>query len=227
MKLPIKRIVLLLGWSAIVWGQSAPNRANINNVTISGSGCEESTASAMISPDMKDLSLLFDNLSVEIGNGSPNGKITTLQKNCRVDIDIDVPRGWQYAFKSVDYRGFVALPSSAWGFHRLATMSANSIVPSLKEVTHRGPLNEEYTFHVESRPDRYVWSTCISGSHKMIFYSQLGVSFYPKFSDRSNAIVSLDSKDFSMRQSVGVVWRQCSPSYAPAPPPSGPRRPRF
>jgi len=60
----------------------------------------------------------------------------------------------------------------------------------------------------------------------MIFYSQLGVSFYPKLSDRSNAIISLDSKDFSMRQSVGMVWRKCQYSNQPTPTPS-PRRPRF
>lgn len=227
MKPSFQITVLLLSWSLFSWGQSAPERAEIRSVTMTGNGCEESSANVSISPDFKDLSLLFDNHSVEIGQGSPNEKITTLQKNCRVNIEVNVPPGWQYAFKSVDYRGFVSLPQSAWGFHRLATMSANSIVPSLREVIHRGPLNQDYTFHVESRPDRYVWSTCITGSHTMILYSQLGVSFYPRLSDRSNAIVSLDSKDFSMRQSVGMVWRQCSPNARPTPPPSGPRRPRF
>ncbi|OYZ20759.1 MAG: hypothetical protein B7Y39_10330 [Bdellovibrio sp. 28-41-41] len=213
MKLPVKTLVSLLGWSLISWGQSAPDRAEIRGVTMSGSGCEDSAASVTISPDFKDLSLLFDNHSVEIGNGSPNPKLLTLQS-------------WQYAFKSVDYRGFVALPTSAYGFHRLATMSANSIVPTLREVIHKGPINQDYTFHVESSPTRYVWSSCISGAHTMIFYSQLGVSFYPKLSDRSNAIISLDSKDFSMRQSVGMVWRKCQYSNQPAPTPS-PRRPRF
>lgn len=226
MKLLINTLVFLLSWSLISWGQSAPERAEIRNVTMSGTGCEESAASATISPDFKDLSILFDNHSVEIGNGSPNPKLVTLQKNCRVDIEIDVPRGWQYAFKSVDYRGFAALPASAYGFHRLATMSANSIVPTLREVIHRGPVTNDYTFHVETSPTRYVWSSCLSGNHTMIFYSQLGVSFYPKMSDRSNAMVSLDSKDFSMRQSVGMLWRKCQPTSQPIPTP-GPRRPRF
>lgn len=226
MKLPMKTLVFLLGWSLISWGQSAPDSAEIRGVIMSGSGCEDSAASATISPDFKDLSILFDNHSVEIGNGSPNPKLVKLQKNCRVDVEIAVPHGWQYAFKSVDYRGFVALPASAYGFHRLATMSANSIVPTLREVTHKGPINQDYTFHVESSPTRYVWSSCISGAHTMIFYSQLGVSFYPKLGDRSNAIISLDSKDFSMRQSVGIVWRQCQYNSQPTPTPS-PRRPRF
>jgi hypothetical protein len=221
MKLPIHTLLLLLSWSLISWGQSAPESAEIRNVTMSGNGCEESSASVTISPDYKDLSILFDNHSVEIGAGS-NNKYLTLQRNCRVDVDIFVPHGWQYAFKSIDYRGFASLPASAWGFHRLATMSANSIVPSLREVMHKGPINNEYTFHIDTRPDRYVWSTCITGSHSMIFYSQLGVSFYPKMSDRSNALISLDSKDFSMRQSIGMVWRKCNP-----PPPGRPPRPRF
>ncbi len=227
MELSNKVIVLLLSFSAISWGQSAPNSAVIQNVRMSGSGCEESSASVSISPDLKDLSLLFDKHVVEIGNGSPNAKLTTQQKNCRVDIDIAVPRGWQYAFKSVDYRGFANLPASAWGFHRLATMSANSIIPSLREVTLRGPVNSDYTVHVDTNPARYVWSSCITGAHTMTFYSQLGVSFYPKLADRSNATVSIDSKDFSMRQSVGMMWRQCVPGSGPYPPTVGPRPPRF
>lgn len=226
MKLRLTTLVFLLSWSLISRGQSAPERAEIRNVTMSGTGCEDSAASVTISPDFKDLSLLFDSHIVEIGNGSPNPSLAKLQKNCRVDVEINVPRGWQYAFKSVDYRGFVALPASAYGFHRLATMSADSIVPTLREVTHRGPINDEYTFHVESSPTRYVWSSCISGSHTMIFYSQLGISFYPKMSDRSNAIIGLDSKDFSMRQSLGMLWRKCQPNSQPIPAP-GPRRPRF
>lgn len=226
MKLQVQTLVILLGWSLISWGQSAPERAEIRNVTMSGSGCEDAAASASISPDFKELSLLFDNHLVEIGNGSPNPRLMSLQKNCRVDVDLYVPRGWQYAFKSVDYRGFAALPASAWGFHRLATLSGNAVVPTLREVMHKGPINNDYTFHVESRPDRYAWSSCITGNHRMIFYSQLGVSFYPKLTDRSNAIVSLDSKDFSMRQSVGLVWRRCSTS-APELPPTNPRRPRL
>lgn len=226
MKLPLQLFVFLLSWSFISWGQSAPELAEIRNASMSGTGCSNSDASVTISPDYKDLSILFDNHSVEIGQGTINANATTLQKNCRVDVEVYVPNGWQYAFKSVDYRGFVSLPASAWGFHRLATLSGSAVIPSLREVMHKGPINQDYTFHVEASPTRYAWSSCISGNHTMIFYSQLGVSFYPKMSDRSNAMINLDSKDFSMRQSVGLVWRKCSPVSAPIPAP-GPRRPRY
>ncbi len=225
----IRRIALTtLFCGSMSWGQSAPESAQINQVTLTGTGCDEASASASLSPDAKDLSLLFDNYLVEIGQGSSSPKAMTAQKNCRVDIDITVPRGWQYAFKSVDYRGFVSLPASAWGFHRIATMSANSIVPSLREVTHMGPLDQEYTFRVDTRPDRRIWSTCLTGSHRMILYSQLGVSFYPRSSDRTLATVNLDSQDFSAKQSLGLEWRRCQPVSNPTPPPPDrPRRPRF
>lgn len=220
----MKSYFIMLFLSAIAWGQSAPERAEIRSVKIQGSGCEESTASASFSPDLKDLSVLFDNYSVEIGKGSPNPNAMTQQKNCFVDIHVFVPAGWQYAFKSIDYRGFVTLPASAWGFHRFSSMSANSIVPSLKEVTHKGPLNNDYTFHVETRPERRVWSPCISGAHQIRLLSQLGVSFYPKSSDRSFSSLNLDSQDLSLRQSLGVEWRRCSQAGTP---PEAPRRPRF
>lgn len=226
MKLPIKTLAILFGWSFISWGQSAPESAEIRYIKMSGSGCEDSAISASISPDFKDLSLFFDNHSVEIGDGSDNPNLTRLQKNCRIDVKIAVPDGWQYAFKSVDYRGFVALPASAYGFHRMAALSANGIVPTLREVIHRGPIFDLYTFHVEASPTRYVWSSCSSGVQTMTFLSQLGVGFYPKMSDRSNAIVSLDSKDFSMRQDIGLVWKKCQYLNQPAPTP-GLRRPRF
>lgn len=222
----MKPFTLLFILSSIAWGQSAPQSAEIRSVMIHGSGCEESTASASFSPDLKDLSILFDNYSVEIGNGSQNPKAMTSHKNCYVKIDLYVPAGWQYAFKSIDYRGFVTLPGSAWGFHRFSSMAGNSIVPSLKEVTHKGPLNNDYTFHVETRPERRVWSNCLSGNHQMMLLSQLGVSFYPKLTDRSYATINLDSQDLSLRQNLGVEWRRCSAGNSPAPG-VPPRRPRF
>lgn len=222
----MKSYWVLFLFSSIVWGQSAPDLAEIRSVHIQGSGCENTTASASFSPDLKDLSILFDNYSVEIGQGSVNAHAMTQHKNCFVNINVYVPAGWQYAFKSIDYRGFVALPSSAWGFHRFSSMSGNSIVPSLKEVTHKGPLNSDYTFHVETRPERRVWSNCLAGNHQIKLLSQLGVSFYPKSTDRSYSTLNLDSQDLSLRQSLGVEWRRCS-SQNPTPVNPSPRRPRF
>lgn len=205
----MKLVIVFLFLGAVAKGQNAPQSARIQSVKIHGSGCEKTTGQAAFSPDLMDLSILFNNYSIEIGEGSKNPKAMKQQKNCLIHIDIVAPAGWQYAFKSVDYRGYVNLPVGATGFHRFNTMSGSKIIPSLREVVHTGAINEDYTFHVETLPERRVWSNCISGNHQIKLQSQLGISFSQHSGERTYSTINLDTQDFSLRQSFGVEWRRC------------------
>jgi len=232
-----KNSALLLIFSSIFLAaflaeaQTPPNSA-ITGVAMQGSGCEESSAQAILSPDAKDLSILFDNYSAEIGQGSLHPSLLRAQKDCRVFVDFHVPRGWQFAFRSLDYRGFVAIPASAWAFHRLSFIAPNQPIASLKEASLSGAQNRDYAVRVEQRPERMIWSPC-GGQQRLQFFSQLAVQYYPRSTDRSIAQISLDSVDGSFRQSFSVEWRQCAingggSGGGPKPPgPIRPIRPRY
>lgn len=214
--------------------QSTPDHADILGVQVQGSGCDMSKTSITLSPDLKDMSVIFDDYVAEIGQGTQAEKALRLQKDCQILVDINIPQGWQFAFKSIDYRGFVALPASAWALHRFSAIVPNAPIASMREAQIQGPFNDNYVVHTDVKPTRMVWSPCNQTQQRVTLLSQLSVSYFPNTTDRSIAQIVLDSGDASVRQSFGVEWRQCSspapnprpPVYPPAPGPRpGPGRP--
>ncbi|MBC7457681.1 MAG: DUF4360 domain-containing protein, partial [Bdellovibrionaceae bacterium] len=116
----------------------------IRGVRLSGSGCDAANASAVTTADGKILSVLFDNYIAEIGQGSENPQLTSLKKDCRVLIDVDVPFGFQYALNETQYRGFAAMPQSAYGLHRFTQVIPGAPIVSMREAQLQGPLNKNY-----------------------------------------------------------------------------------
>lgn len=196
--------------SLLAEAQTVPENAAVLGVEVQGSGCDQTTAAISLSPDAKDLSILFDNYSVEIGQGSANPSLLTAQKNCKIFIDMNIPLGWQFAFRAVDYRGFMAVPASAWAFHRFTYVAPNQLISSLREASFTGPQNKDYAVHVEQRKERLTWSPCGQSQQKLQLLSQLSVQYFPRSTDRSLAQISLDSADSSFRQNFSIEWRKCN-----------------
>lgn len=187
---------------------ASPAEVQITDVRMEGSGCANS-ASAILSDDSRAMSILFDNYALEIGKGSANPSATTLQKNCRIHISLIVPRGWAYSVEAIDHRGFASVPASVWAFHRFSLESENSRVVSMREATLKGPFNDTYEVRIAQKPGRNPWSPCNQINQKMTVLSQLGVSYYPRTTDRSMAMINLDSTDLSLAQDIRLTWKQC------------------
>ena len=181
----------------------------IRGVRLSGSGCLNSSANASITPDGQLLSLLFDNYSAEIGIGSQNPNMTQIKKDCRVLIDIDVPFGMQYAIEGTEYRGFAALPASAYGFHRFTQVIANQMPPSMREAQLKGPVSGNYEVKVAQKPGRSPFSTCNKPQQTIELISELMVSYLPNSRDRAMAMINLDSIDTGINSRFKLSWRPC------------------
>lgn len=203
-------LLIIFYFNPDVYAQSSPSGVLITNVTISGSGCSNTSASAAISPDSRALSILFDNYMVEIGNGSENQNSTSLQKNCRIQISLQVPKGWTYSLEAIDHRGFASVPASAWAFHRFTLESENSRVVSMREAMIKGPVTDNYEVRIAQKPGRNPWSPCNQVNQTVKVLSQLGVSYYPRTTDRTQAMISLDSTDLALAQDLKLTWKQCS-----------------
>lgn len=188
---------------------SIAQSVTVLGVRLTGSGCGPASASAVTTADGKTLSVIFDNYSVEIGNGSSNPQSRTLQKDCRVMIDVDVPAGYQYALEQTDYRGFVALPASAYGMHRFVQNVPSQPIVSMREAQLKGPLSQNYTVSVKQKPGRYVYSACNSKIQTIDLMSSLMVAYLPNTSDRSIAQINLDTIDTNVASSFQLSWRRC------------------
>ncbi|MFN8944107.1 MAG: DUF4360 domain-containing protein [Pseudobdellovibrionaceae bacterium] len=190
------------------FAQTPPN-ASISDVQLAGNGCNGSSAAVTISPDLMDLSVLFDNYSAEIGNGTKKPNSRQDRAICNLKLKMSIPPGWQYAFKSVDYRGFVNLPSQTVATHRLTFLTSGQPIPSLRDANHEGPKVENYTMSFNMKPSRYVWSPCGVTQHPININSDLSIQYHLKKTNHEQAQILVDSADFSARQSIGLIWRRC------------------
>jgi hypothetical protein len=200
-----------------------PSSARISNVSLRGNGCDANSTNVVLSPDNGDLSVLFDNYGVEIGQGSVNPGARKIQKDCTITVDFEIPNGWSFAFHYVDYRGFAGLPAGAWGFQRLSYVTSLRQVSSARELTLNGPYNDVYTMRSMQRPERLAWTPCNSSKQRIELYSQLSVNYLPTSNSSVLAQMALDTADLSMSQNFGVLWRRCGPDNVVPPNPGGPR----
>lgn len=180
----------------------------IRGVRLTGSGCSESDASANVTPDGTFLSVLFDNFKAEIGTGSANPQAAALKKQCTVLIDMDVPFGYQYALETTEFRGFAALPASAYGYHRFTQLVPNG-VPNMRETQLRGPIGDNYESIVRQKPGRSPWSVCNSPQQTVQILAELSVAYLPNTRDRSMAQINLDSVDTGVQSRFKMTWRPC------------------
>lgn len=204
----MKMIILLaglFGFTATALAQSV----TIRGVRMTGTGCSDSTAWATTTSDGKTLSVLFDNYKVDIGNGSENPQSTSLRKNCRVLIDVDVPNGFQYGLEQTDYRGFAALPSSAYGLHRFTQIIPGQPIVSAREAQLKGPVADDYAVSVRQKPGRVVFSPCNQRIQTIELLTELQVAYLPNSKDRSIAQINLDSVDTGVNSTFVMSWRKC------------------
>ena len=199
--------VLLLVTSEL-FAQDMP-KVVIRGVRMTGSGCCDSSASASMTSDGQYLSILFDNYAAEIGDGSANPNLRSIKKNCRILIDVDVASGYQYAIETTEYRGFAALPASAFGYHRFTQIIPNSMVPSMREAQLRGPIADNYEVIVRQKPGRSPYSTCNSPQQVIELATELSVSYLPNTNDRQKALINLDSADTGINSRFRFIWRPC------------------
>jgi hypothetical protein len=189
--------------------QLFPEGASIVQVNTAGSGCDQADVSVVLSPDLADLSLFFDNYVAEIGDGSANPSLLQLKKQCQIQVQLSIPDGWQMAFHGVDYRGFVTLSNQGLAYQRLSIIQEGAPIVSMNQANLSGPISQDFTMHDEVRPERITWSPCLGGLTNVTLVSEIGVSLNPRSSDRSLSQISLDSADTSFKQSLSVEWRQC------------------
>ncbi len=208
----LKTKLIVIAFSAVFSSAAVAqmsNQARILGVRLSGSGCSSATASAALTADGQTLSLLFDNYVAEIGVGSKNPQSTQIRMNCNVLVDMSVPFGYQYAISETNYQGFAAMPKSAFGLHRFTQIIPNQAVPTLKEAQLRGPLNSNYNVSVRQKPGREIYSQCNSTNQTVELLSELQLAYLPGTTDRSIAMINLDSIDTGVNSRFKLIWRKC------------------
>ena len=109
-----------------------------------GSGCPTGSASATVSPDGQELSVIFDKFVANNG-----------RKNCALTIPVKVPNGFQVSIYTMDYRGYVAPKTTG----RLTTdyfFAGQRTSPITRVITGEKNYSERDTVATMAN----VWSKC-------------------------------------------------------------------
>ena len=192
---------LLISASWIVsLSAQAQNAIQLGQPIYGGSGCPQGSASATLSPDAKDVSILFDSFQVEAG---PNGKRID-RKSCNLAIPLHIPQGYSVSIFTVDYRGFTSLPLGGRAMFNAEYFFAGSRGPQAARM-FSGPKSENYIFTNQLAAEALVWSPCGADTNLRVNSSM----FVQTNNNLEDAMATVDSADVRTSMVFHIQWRQC------------------
>ena len=166
-----------------------------------GNGCPQGTASAVLSPDQKTLSILFDQYSVEAGRTTGRN---VDRKSCNIAIPVHVPNGLSISLFTVDYRGYNSLPAGAYSQLNADYFFAGQRGPSFSK-RFWGNLNENYLASSAIPATAIAWSACGADTNLRINSSLMAQTN----SANQQTMSTVDSADIKSGLIYHIQWRTC------------------
>lgn len=166
-----------------------------------GTGCPAGTVSATLSPDQKELSIIFDQFVSEAGRSSGR---TLDRKSCNLAIPVHVPQGFSVSIIDVDYRGFVSLPRQATAQLTAQYFFAGATGPTFTR-NFTGRLDQSYLFQNTLGVIAEVWSRCGDDVNLRVNSSMM----VRTNSAREDALATVDTIDIGAGIVYKLQWRRC------------------
>jgi hypothetical protein len=167
-----------------------------------GTGCPAGSASVVVAPDQKSLSILFDSYVMEAGY--PTGRQID-RKSCNLTVPVHVPQGYSVAVFHVDYRGFNALPSGGSSRFNVEYFWAGSRGPTMSRNFY-GPLNQDYILSNNLLASALVWTPCGASINLRVNSSMM----VRTNASMQQALASVDSADLAAGLIYHIQWRRCN-----------------
>jgi hypothetical protein len=166
-----------------------------------GTGCPQGSVSATLSPDAKQLSIIFDSFVTEAG---PQSGKTLDRKNCQIAIPVHIPQGFSVSIIDVAYRGFVSLPNRA----ATARLTAEYFINSLRGPTFvrqfNGAQDTDYVINNTLGVQAQIWSPCGADINL-----RASVGMMLRNSSYADAMATVDSADISAGIVYQLQWKRC------------------
>ncbi len=174
---------------------------SLGNPGYGGTGCPQGSASATLSPDAKELSIIFDQFVVEAGGAARQ----LSRKSCNISIPVHVPNGFSISLIDADYRGYVSLPRQASATFAAEYFFAGQRGPIFSK-TFFGLTDTDYMLEDTLGIMANVWSACgvsvnlrVNASMRVMTNRQM-----------QEALATVDSADFSAGIVYKIAYRRCN-----------------
>jgi len=154
-----------------------------------GSGCPAGSASAIVSPDGQELSVIFDEYSAFANSRRER------RKSCNLTIPIKVPSGYQVSLFDADYRGYIA-PNTT------GRLRAEYFFAGERGPVFRRSLRGEQEYNVQDKLMASSWSRCGDSLNMRINSSMTATG---------RGMASVDSLDLARRGGFiyHIKYRAC------------------
>ncbi len=195
-----KKILTLVIMLLAVSTSALADDLYLGDPIVRGTGCPSDTVSATLSPDGKQLSILFDNYFVEAGG---NGRRFD-RKSCNVAIPVHVPQGYSVSIFQVDYRGYTNVPRRGYGRFNVEYFFAGRRGPRMSK-RFRGGTENDFTFTNRLAAHALVWSAC-GADVNLRTNSSMFIRTNRRYDD---AYASVDSLDIDSGIVYHIQWRSC------------------
>jgi hypothetical protein len=195
----VAAFILASAFASLAFAQD-PNDISLGEPGYGGTGCPAGSVSATLSPDAKQLTLIFDEYLVEAGGETGR---SFDRKSCNIAIPVHVPQGLSISIITIDYRGYNNLPTGARSEFGVEYFFAGTRGPTFRR-TFNGVLDEEYFIRNELTAQALVWSDCGADVN-------LRTNSNIRVTTRNNrqALATVDSQDVSAAIIYQLTWRAC------------------
>ncbi len=193
MRAALLALPLILAWTA---GAHAQN-LTLGDPAYGGTGCPQGTASAVIGPDGRTLSILYDAYVAEAG-GTTGRSFD--RRSCNLAIPLNVPSGFSVSVLTVDYRGFNGLPAGANSVFRVEYFFAGGRGPVFQQ-SFSGPRTEDFFIN---NAIASVWSSC--GEDVIL---RTNSSIRVTTTAGRQAVATVDTQDIASAIVFHLQWRRC------------------
>lgn len=179
----------------------------LGQVQLAGSGCRGDTARAVLSPDGKAVSIMFDEFVVQAGGNSPR----RVELSCTTRIPIQVPAGYRAMVTRLDYRGFALVPSPGSRavlktlYQILDWNTARALSPTVKRrkmFSHEKQGNFVTTSKIKIKN---FYHGCGQNFLLSVDTRLVGVSK----NGRDETMIALDTTDVSSEVVYFLRWKRC------------------
>lgn len=171
---------------------------SLGKVTYNGNGCPAGSATAVLSPDGNELSVMFSEFTAQTGS-TPYA-----YSNCNIAIPIDLPPGIMVGLMGIDYRGLAMIPRGGFGRLSREYFFAGDSGPKLTNDIK--VYDTFYEFLYEDELEVISWTDC--GESTILRNNTTAMVMAPPNSPMP-AMMSVFSEDWDISVEYHLIWEPC------------------
>jgi hypothetical protein len=176
----------------------------IRDVTYRGTGCPAGSAAVSITPDGRQFEMTFSSF---VATRGPGVAASEARKDCLLDVQLDVARGYAYSVSGADYQGFAQLDQGVVGqrastYHFADEPREPAFVDDLK-----GPLSEEYQFTDTPKGEG---KSCERDDDDARIRIRTSVKLEARHAPAAQGLMTVDETDGTVvKETWHLRWRRC------------------